>query len=196
VLVESPPVNRALDLLERPPPDADRVVGQGRGRHRRRLAGRWFLLVPLGQPKRRRGRQLQRVRVDASVAAVPRQDRRPPDRVAELADVAGEHGGRERRQRGGIELAIPDLGRELAQEMHRQQRDVSAALPQGGEAQAEPGQPVVEVVAEAAPADITVQVAQRHRDDAHADADLTGAAHATQPARLEHPQQLGLQVEG
>ena len=65
----------------------------------------------------------------------------------------------------------------------------------GGRRRQNAGQPVVEVVAEAAPADVALQIAQRHRDDAHAHRDLARAPDPPQPPGLEHAQQLRLQVE-
>jgi two-component system nitrogen regulation response regulator GlnG len=79
--------------------------------------------------------------------------------------------------------------------INRQHRDVATALAQRGQAQAERGQPVVEVVAEAAAADVAVEIAQRHGHDAHAHRHLAGAPDPAQAPGLEHAQQLRLQIE-
>ena len=55
--------------------------------------------------------------------------------------------------------------------------------------------PIVEITPERAPADVTLQIAQRHRDHAHAHGDLARPAHAPQPPGLQHAQQLRLQIQ-
>ena len=77
-----------------------------------------------------------------------------------------------------------------------EQRDVFAALAQGGHADGNHAQPVVEVFAERAVGDLFVEIAVGGGNDPHVDGDLAGAAHRTHGALLQHAQQLDLHGHG
>ena len=66
----------------------------------------------------------------------------------------------------------------------------------GGSCDREHGEPVVEILAEAAVVDLAAQIAVRRGDDAHVDRDARRRRRRRRTSpRLEHAQELGLQVE-
>src|SRR5207245_2603034 len=116
----------------------------------------------------------------------------------QLADVAGprvlgEHLHRLRREAGELLAA---LAAEAIDEVLHQQRDVVAPLLERRERDVEHVEAEVEVLAEAAPLDLLLEVAIGGADHAHVDADLALAAQPAQPLLLHDAQELGLQLDG
>lgn len=122
----------------------------------------------------------------------------PDHDVAQFAHIARERIGAPGLTRRGIQAEGLDarLAREQRHKMLEQQQAVVAHVAQGRHADGEDTEPVIEVAAEAAGADLAPQVAVGGGNDAcRADARL-GFAHALEFAVLQHAQQLGLQVDG
>lgn len=125
------------------------------------------------------------------------QDDRALHEVAQLTDVArpgvalheADDAGREQLK------ALLVLGREDLEEVAGQKRDVPAALPQRRQVDGHHAQPVVEVLAEPALLDETLQplVARRHQPHVHRD--ILVAADPGDLPLLQSPQELGLQIE-
>ena len=115
----------------------------------------------------------------------------------QLADVAAPVVALEPVERGvgegfgGDAVAARDLGEdELGDE-----RDVALALAQRRHVDEDDREPVVEVLAERALADLGQQILVRRRDDADVDVDRAVAADAGDPALLQRAEHLRLRVE-
>jgi hypothetical protein len=80
----------------------------------------------------------------------------------------------------------------MGEEVIRQQLDVLASLAQRRQRDREDIQPVVEILAQPAVLYQLRGVAVRGRDHTHVHGHALGAAHAEDPAGLEHAQQLAL----
>src|SRR5690606_21129580 len=117
------------------------------------------------------------------------------DGMAEFAHVAGPAALHQRAQHGlgQDHVAEPVQLRRFVDEVPDQQRDVLAALAQRRGVQGDHGQPVVEVLAEARPGDLLLQVAMGGGDDAHVHALFALAADARDDAFLQCAQQFRLQ---
>ena len=84
---------------------------------------------------------------------------------------------------------------DLLEEVGDEERDVLAALPQGGQDDLDDLEPVVEVLAEPALLDVLGQVLGRRREDADVDAHGRVAAVAQEGLVLQRAQDLGLGLE-
>ena len=124
-------------------------------------------------------------------------DHRALDHVLELADVARPRMRLDRGDRVGQDRhrAAALLGGELAHERMREQRRIALAVAQRRDLDDDLGQPIVEVLAEAARRDLVLQVLVRRADDAHVDRNLLPAADPLDDALLQEAQQLDLQRE-
>ena len=120
--------------------------------------------------------------------------RRLLDHVLELADVAGPGVLDEARHRLGRErLRRAGAPGEAGEEVRGEERDVLAALAQRRDPDRHHGEPVVEVLAEAALGDRAAQVLVRRRDDPHVDLDRRRLADPPDLALLERAQELRLE---
>ena len=129
--------------------------------------------------------------VDDFVAA---QQHRPFDAVFQLPDVAGPVVGHEHvdgRGRDAPDVLVV-LAAVLLDEIVRQKQDVGLALTQGGEVYREDVEPIVQVLAEAAPADQLFELEVGGRDQAYVDFDGGRTADPFELPLLEHPEELDL----
>src|SRR5215210_5498673 len=77
----------------------------------------------------------------------------------------------------------------------REQRDVVAALAERRNAYGNHAEAVEQILAKRAGGSLHREVAIGRRDDAHVHLDGRGAAHPLELLLLEHPQELGLEIE-
>ncbi len=152
--------------------------------------------VRLRQPERSRGGSSSASAVIRPVVAAAGQDGGPADHVPQLADVAGPVGARpSAASAAGSSSRGPTSGAISSRKCSASRGMSPRRSRKGGSAQAQPGQAVVEVRPERPSLHLALQVAQRHGDDPRAHRDLARAADAPQSPRLQHAQQLGLQVQ-
>src|SRR5262249_47601904 len=126
------------------------------------------------------------------------EDDRALDDVLQLPDVAGPgvlHQGVHGLGRNGLDLPAHSPG-DLVREMADEPGDVVAALAQGGQAEGEHVEAVIEVAAELAIGDHRRQVAVSGRHQADIDSNGPGAAEALELLLLQDAEQLGLQLRG
>src|SRR5690606_36518423 len=128
------------------------------------------------------------------------QVHRPVEHVAELTYVArpvvGAQGGEGlARYRHRASTATALLARDL-EKMLDERGDVLAALTEGRNGDRNDGEPEVQVFAELAPRHLLPEVALGGGDDARGVLLRSVAADPPVVPGLEHPQQLGLHVEG
>src|SRR5690606_11840372 len=94
-----------------------------------------------------------------------------------------------------LQIVTPETGCDILQERLCEQRNVAAALAEGGHMDPNDGEAVVEVFAEVALLHLAHEVAVGGCDDAHVDGHRLAAAYGSDLALLQHPQQLGLKVQ-
>ena len=126
------------------------------------------------------------------------QDHGALDGVAELADVPGPGVALEHvHERGGRDAlhVLAGLGVELLDEVVDEERHVLAALLERRQPDGEDVEPEVEVLAEPPAADLLLQVPVGGADDAHVHLHLGAPAQPPDLPLLEHPQELGLQLQ-
>ena len=125
-------------------------------------------------------------------------DDRPLHDGLELADVAGPVVRLQvpHRALGDPENGPAQLAAVLLHEVLHEPRDVLSPLAQGRHRDREDVEPVPEVLAEAAGLHLLVQPAVGGGHEAHVRLQRRGPAHALELAVLDHPQELGLQLEG
>ena len=129
--------------------------------------------------------ELRREVLGGQLGAVA-QDDGPLDVVLQLADVARPVVVAEQPHRLGVDpadLAAVLLGVALQEELD-QERDVVAALAEGGQVDRHDVEPVVQVLAEPAGVDLVEQVAVGRGDDPGVDLDRSGCR---RPARTPPP---------
>ena len=115
--------------------------------------------------------------------------RRPHD-VAELPHVAGPGGaGQGFHGIGGEALGF------VAEEVHREQRNVAAPVAQPRQRDLEAAEPIVEVLAQVSRRDHGARIAVRGRHEAHRDLGGPGGADREHFAVVEHAQELRLVLE-
>src|SRR6202795_1159296 len=124
-------------------------------------------------------------------------DDQPLDHVAELAHVARPVVGEEVGERlGGDGLrAPPVLGREERDEVLHQGRDIFFSLAEWRHLNRDDVEPIKEILAEAAGADLLLEVLVRGGDDADVHADRLLAADTLEGLLLQDAQHLGLGLE-
>ena len=135
------------------------------------------------------------VEVGRSDAAPVRHDDGALDAVFELADVTRPGIAVDRSERVRCEglNAWVELAAEAVDEMPREQDRVARAFGERGDFHHDLGEPVIEILAEAALGDHRVEVLVRRADDARVDRDRLAAADALDHALLEEAQQLDLE---
>src|SRR5690606_13499155 len=129
--------------------------------------------------------------------AVARQNDAALDDVLQLPDVARPGVGREPLQDGvGKRCKLPsDLPSKPRGKRLRQLDDVSRTLAQRRYANRKYVQPVVQVFAKGPASDAPRKISVRGSHDAHVDLVRASCSHWLELAFLEHPQELGLQIE-
>ena len=169
----------ALVMIERG--EDQPALGLGQGGEGAREPGRLLVAGQLGRQMRR---------VDLLLG----KDEGAVDHVLELTHVARPGAALEDRQRrGGEALVGAFLSVELAQEVVSQGGDVLCSRPQRRQVDREHLQPVEQIAAELALRDPGVEVAIGGGDDPHVDLQRFLPAQPRHHARLQHPQQLGLE---
>src|SRR5690242_20661366 len=118
------------------------------------------------------------------------------DHVPQLADVAWPMPRREALDDSWIDPlhALLELAVEELAKMVGQQRNRACDLAQRRERARHDADPVVEILAELPRAHVRLEIPVRRRDEAEVDLDLLRAADATEAARLEHVQELRLEL--
>jgi hypothetical protein len=119
-------------------------------------------------------------------------------RVVQLADVAGPEVLGEGAERRRLEPrhALPVALGVLAQEVRGEEGDVLASIADGRDPDLDRVEAEEEVLSKPARLDLLVQVGVGGGDDPHVRAPGLGRSHPLELARLQHPQELGLQVHG
>ena len=177
---------RARDIPRRPPqhldqPVANRVVeGRARLLHRRRGLGRMRLW------------QAQRGSGDLALGVEQRQ---AFHEIGQLTHVARPRVAQQRGARLLAQTALADAivrARPL-EEVIGQLHDVRAALAQRRQRQRDDGESVIEILAEAAPANRLAEVLVGRRDEPHVDGLVARAAEPAHHALLERLEELGLE---
>ena len=126
------------------------------------------------------------------------EDDRAPDRVAQLAHVAGPAVAAEDRERGQRErgrLGPLDLARGRGQKKLREHLDLLGPIPQRRDQQREPVQTKEKVLAKPPGRALRLEVPVRRGDEANVDRSLFRRTEARHHALLDHAEELGLRRE-
>ena len=131
-------------------------------------------------------------------SGVTRENHGALDDVFELAHIAGPVIGRQRGHRRGRDRlnAFVQAARIFVHKVPHEEGNVVASLAQRRDHDGEDVQPVIEVAAKVFRGDHLRQVHVRGGDQAGIGMHGPGASQPLEGALLEHPQQLGLQLEG